>query len=94
MRRRVIAPGTARRTCDEYNHCPYNHCPARAAICQSEENSRKYGWGTLGLGFAGLRSGPDWSMKRGMRSPRAPRTGTGCRWFAQSLSLQTRTASR
>lgn len=35
-----------------------------------EEISRKYGRGSIGLGFAGLRSGVDWSMKRGMRSPR------------------------
>ena len=35
-----------------------------------EEISRRYGRGAIGLGFAGLRSGVDWSMKRGMRSPR------------------------
>jgi DNA polymerase V len=32
--------------------------------------SRKCGRGTIGLGFAGLRTSLDWSMKRGMRSPR------------------------
>ena len=35
-----------------------------------EEISRRYGREAIGLGFAGLRSGVDWSMKRGMRSPR------------------------
>jgi DNA polymerase V len=35
-----------------------------------EEISRRYGRGAIGLGFAGLRSGVDWSMKRDMRSPR------------------------
>jgi DNA polymerase V len=35
-----------------------------------EQISRKYGRGTIGLGFAGLRTGLDWSMKREMRSPR------------------------
>jgi DNA polymerase V len=35
-----------------------------------EEVSRKFGRGTIGLGFAGLRNGLDRSMKRGMRSPR------------------------
>jgi DNA polymerase V len=35
-----------------------------------EQISRKYGSGTIGLGFAGLRSGLDWTMKRDMRSPR------------------------
>ena len=35
-----------------------------------EEISRKYGRGAIGLGFAGLRNGVDWSMKRGMRLPR------------------------
>ena len=32
--------------------------------------SKKYGRGSIGLGAAGIKGGPDWSMKRGMLSPR------------------------
>ncbi|MEJ1192271.1 Y-family DNA polymerase [Pseudarthrobacter sp. CCNWLW207] len=35
-----------------------------------EDIVRRYGRGSIGLGHAGIRGGPDWSMKRGMRSPR------------------------
>ncbi|MDZ4089628.1 MAG: Y-family DNA polymerase [Arthrobacter sp.] len=35
-----------------------------------EEVSRRYGRGSIGLGRAGIRGGPDWSMKRDMLSPR------------------------
>lgn len=35
-----------------------------------EEVSRRYGRGSIGLGHAGIRKGPDWSMKRDMLSPR------------------------
>ncbi|NUU31824.1 Y-family DNA polymerase [Arthrobacter sp. C9C5] len=35
-----------------------------------EEVSRKYGRGSIGLGHAGIRAGPDWTMKRDMLSPR------------------------
>ena len=35
-----------------------------------ESVSKKYGRGSIGLGSAGLRGGPDWSMKRDMLSPR------------------------
>lgn len=35
-----------------------------------EDISRRYGRGSIGLGHAGLRNGPDWTMKRGMMSPR------------------------
>ena len=35
-----------------------------------EEVSRKYGRGSIGLGHAGIRGGPDWTMKRDMLSPR------------------------
>jgi DNA polymerase V len=35
-----------------------------------EEVSRRYGRGSIGLGHAGIRAGPDWSMKRDMLSPR------------------------
>lgn len=35
-----------------------------------EDVSRRYGRGSIGLGFAGIRGGPDWSMKRDMLSPR------------------------
>ncbi|TAP45143.1 Y-family DNA polymerase [Arthrobacter sp. S39] len=35
-----------------------------------EDIARRYGRGSIGLGHAGIRGGPDWSMKRGMRSPR------------------------
>lgn len=35
-----------------------------------EEVSRRYGRGSIGLGHAGIRGGPDWSMKRDMLSPR------------------------
>lgn len=35
-----------------------------------ESVSKKYGRGSIGLGSAGVRGGPDWSMKRGMLSPR------------------------
>jgi DNA polymerase V len=35
-----------------------------------EDVSRRHGRGSIGLGYAGLRGGPDWSMKRGMLSPR------------------------
>ncbi|MET1085719.1 MAG: Y-family DNA polymerase [Arthrobacter sp.] len=35
-----------------------------------EDIARRYGRGAIGLGHAGIRGGPDWSMKRAMRSPR------------------------
>jgi DNA polymerase V len=35
-----------------------------------EEVSRRYGRGSIGLGHAGIRAGPDWSMKRDLLSPR------------------------
>ena len=35
-----------------------------------EAVSKKYGRGSIGLGSAGVRGGPDWSMKRDMLSPR------------------------
>lgn len=35
-----------------------------------EDVSRRYGRGSIGLGYAGIRGGPDWSMKRDMLSPR------------------------
>jgi DNA polymerase V len=35
-----------------------------------EDVSRRYGRGSIGLGYAGIRGGPDWSMRRGMLSPR------------------------
>jgi DNA polymerase V len=35
-----------------------------------EDISRRYGRGSIGLGHGGIRGGPDWTMKRGMRSPR------------------------
>ncbi|MFF1254871.1 Y-family DNA polymerase [Pseudarthrobacter sp. NPDC058329] len=35
-----------------------------------EDITRRYGRGSIGLGHAGIRGGPDWTMKRGMRSPR------------------------
>jgi DNA polymerase V len=35
-----------------------------------EEVSRRYGRDAIGLGHAGIRGGPDWSMKRDMLSPR------------------------
>jgi len=35
-----------------------------------EEVSKKYGRGSIGLGHAGIKGGPDWSMKRDMLSPR------------------------
>ncbi|HSN36832.1 MAG TPA: Y-family DNA polymerase [Arthrobacter sp.] len=35
-----------------------------------EDVSRRYGRGSIGLGHAGIRGGPDWSMKRDMLSPR------------------------
>jgi DNA polymerase V len=35
-----------------------------------EDIARRYGRASIGLGHAGIRGGPDWSMKRGMRSPR------------------------
>jgi DNA polymerase V len=35
-----------------------------------EDVSRKYGRGSIGLGHAGIRVGPDWTMKRDMMSPR------------------------
>jgi DNA polymerase V len=35
-----------------------------------EEISRRYGRGSVGLGYAGIRGGPDWSMQRTMLSPR------------------------
>jgi DNA polymerase V len=31
-----------------------------------EEVSRRYGRGSIGLGHAGIRGGPDWSVKRDM----------------------------
>ena len=35
-----------------------------------EDITRRYGRGSIGLGHAGIRGGPDWTMKRAMRSPR------------------------
>ncbi|WP_043485066.1 Y-family DNA polymerase [Arthrobacter sp. SPG23] len=35
-----------------------------------EDISRRYGRGSVGLGHAGIRGGPDWSMQRTMLSPR------------------------
>lgn len=35
-----------------------------------EDVSRRFGRGSIGLGHAGIRSGLDWTMKRGMQSPR------------------------
>ena len=35
-----------------------------------EEVTRRYGRGSIGLGHAGIRGGPDWTMKRDMLSPR------------------------
>jgi DNA polymerase V len=35
-----------------------------------EEVGRRYGRESIGLGRAGIRGGPDWSMKRDMLSPR------------------------
>jgi DNA polymerase V len=32
--------------------------------------TRRYGRGSIGLGHAGIRGGPDWTMKRDMLSPR------------------------
>jgi DNA polymerase V len=35
-----------------------------------EEVSKRYGRGSIGLGHAGIKGGPDWTMKRDMLSPR------------------------
>jgi DNA polymerase V len=35
-----------------------------------EDIARRYGRGSIGLGHAGIRGGPDWTMKRDMQSPR------------------------
>ena len=35
-----------------------------------EDVSRRFGRGSIGLGYAGIKSGLDWTMKREMRSPR------------------------
>jgi DNA polymerase V len=35
-----------------------------------EQVSKRYGRGSIGLGHAGIKGGPDWSMKRDMLSPR------------------------
>ncbi|GGJ16101.1 Y-family DNA polymerase [Paenarthrobacter histidinolovorans] len=35
-----------------------------------EEVSKRYGRGSIGLGHAGIKGGPDWSMRRDMLSPR------------------------
>jgi DNA polymerase V len=35
-----------------------------------EDVARRYGRGSIGLGHAGIRGGPDWTMKRDMMSPR------------------------
>ena len=35
-----------------------------------EDVGKKFGRSSIGLGHAGIRSGLDWTMKRGMRSPR------------------------
>jgi DNA polymerase V len=35
-----------------------------------EDVSRRYGRGSIGLGHAGIKGGPEWSMKRDMMSPR------------------------
>jgi DNA polymerase V len=34
-----------------------------------EDVTRRYGRGSIGLGHAGIRGGPDWTMKRDMLSP-------------------------
>ena len=44
-----------------------------------EDIARRYGRGSIGLGHAGIRGGPDWSMKRGMRSPVHHPTGPNSR---------------
>lgn len=45
-----------------------------------EDVTRRYGRGSIGLGHAGIRGGPDWTMKRDMLSPPAtPPTGTNSR---------------
>ncbi|MFK0007763.1 Y-family DNA polymerase [Paenarthrobacter sp. NPDC090520] len=35
-----------------------------------EDVTKRYGRGSIGLGHAGIRGGPDWTMKRDMLSPR------------------------
>ncbi|WP_251044263.1 Y-family DNA polymerase [Arthrobacter sp. ISL-48] len=35
-----------------------------------EDIARRYGRGSIGLGHAGIRGGPSWTMKRDMQSPR------------------------
>jgi DNA polymerase V len=35
-----------------------------------EDVTRRYGRGSIGLGYAGIRTGLDWTMKRDMLSPR------------------------
>ncbi len=35
-----------------------------------EQVAGKYGRGSIGLGHAGIKGGPDWTMKRDMLSPR------------------------
>ena len=35
-----------------------------------EDVSKRYGRGSIGLGHAGIKGGPDWTMKRDMLSPR------------------------
>ncbi|GAC1504362.1 MAG: hypothetical protein NVS2B15_27130 [Pseudarthrobacter sp.] len=45
-----------------------------------EDVLRRYGRGSIGLGHAGIRGGPDWTMKRETCShPATPRTGTNSR---------------
>ena len=34
-----------------------------------EDVTRRYGRGSIGLGHAGIRGGPDWTMKRGHALP-------------------------
>jgi DNA polymerase V len=35
-----------------------------------EDVTKRYGRGSIGLGYAGIKGGLDWSMKRDMLSPR------------------------
>jgi DNA polymerase V len=45
-----------------------------------EDVTRRYGRGSIGLGHAGIRGGPDWTMKRDMLSPPGtPPPGTNSR---------------
>ena len=39
-------------------------------IVSFKDVTKRYGRGSIGLGHAGIRGGPDWTMKRDMLSPR------------------------